>query len=454
MEKQKYYHRHIDQALIAWKNSPRHKPLLLRGARQVGKSSSVAHLAQEFDNCVEINFERKPIYHKIFQGDLDAKHIVETIVTLTGEKIIPGKTLLFFDEIQMCKEAILSLRFFWEDLPDLHVIAAGSLLEFALNEIPTFGVGRIHSMFMYPMSFDEFLGALGMDDIYNTKRKATQDSPLQTVIHEQLVSLFRTYLLVGGMPECVDTWVTTHSYDSCQDVQKEIIYTYEVDFAKYKKQANVNLLRLTLHSTAHQIGSKFIYSQVSRDYRSTQIKESLNLLTLAGLISPVYCTSANGFPLGAEADEKCVKYLFLDSGLLLALLGVDYGSISQISEEILVGNAADLVNKGHITEMVAGLEMMKYMSADHTPSLYFWMRDAKNSMAEVDYIIAKNMEILPIEIKAEVRGGMKSLYSFVESKSIHHAVRSSLENFGKFQKDKCEIDIFPLYALSNLIQNK
>lgn len=452
MKRQKYYHRHIDNALTAWKNSPRHKPLLLRGARQVGKSSSVAHLAEQFENCVEINFERKPKFMQIFQGDLDAKHIVETIVSLTGENIIPGKTLLFFDEIQMCKEAILSLRFFWEDMPDLHVIAAGSLLEFALNDIPTFGVGRIHSMFMYPMSFDEFLGALGMEAIRNAKWNATQDKPLQEVLHDQLVNFFRTYLMVGGMPECVDTWVTTHSYEECQYVQKEIIYTYEVDFAKYKKQANTSLLKLTLHSAAHQIGGKFVYSQVSRDYRSSQIKEALNLLSLAGLLTPVYCTSANGFPLGAEADEKCAKYLFLDSGLLLALLGMDYGSISQITEQILVGNAADLVNKGHITEMVAGLEMVKYMSADHTPSLYFWMRDAKNSLAEVDYIIAKNMKILPIEIKAEVRGGMKSLYSFVESKGIHQAIRSSLENFGKFQKDECEIDIYPLYALSNLIQ--
>ena len=452
MKRQKYYHRYIDKALTAWKNSPRHKPLLLRGARQVGKSSSVAHLAEQFENCVEINFERKPKFMQIFQGDLDAKHIVETIVSLTGENIVPGKTLLFFDEIQMCKEAILSLRFFWEDMPDLHVIAAGSLLEFALNEIPTFGVGRIHSMFMYPMSFDEFLGALGMDAIRNAKWNATQDKPLQEVLHDQLVSLFRTYLMVGGMPECVDTWVTTHSYEECQYVQKEIIYTYEVDFAKYKKQANTSLLKLTLHSAAHQIGGKFVYSQVSRDYRSSQIKEALNLLCLAGLLTPVYCTSANGFPLGAEADEKCAKYLFLDCGLLLALLGMDYGSISQITEQILVGNAADLVNKGHITEMVAGLEIVKYMSADHTPSLYFWMRDAKNSLAEVDYIIAKNMKILPIEIKAEVRGGMKSLYSFVESKGIRQAIRSSLENFGKFQKDECEIDIYPLYALSNLIQ--
>lgn len=224
MEEQKYFSRQIDDSLLAWKNSTRHKPLLLRGARQVGKSSSVRHLAKQFDNFVEINFERKPAYLEIFKGDRDAKHIVEMLKSITGKPIIPGKTLLFFDEIQMCQEAISSLRFFWEDMPDLHVIAAGSLLEFALNEIPTFGVGRIHSMFMYPMSFDEFLNALGMTSLQNFKREASPEKPLLSTLHEQLVSLFRTYLMVGGMPESVGTWVDTHSYVECQAVQKEIAY--------------------------------------------------------------------------------------------------------------------------------------------------------------------------------------------------------------------------------------
>lgn len=452
MEENKYFDRQIDESLLAWKNSPRHKPLLLRGARQVGKSSSVHHLAKQFDNFVEINFERKPAYLEIFQGDKDAKHIVEMIKSITGKPIVPGKTLLFLDEIQMCQEAISSLRFFWEDMPELHVIAADSLLEFALNEIPTFGVGRIQSMFMYPMSFDEFLNALGMTSLQNQKREASMDRPLLSALHEQLVALFRTYLMVGGMPESVATWVDTHSYVECQAVQKEIAYTYEVDFAKYKKRANTTLLRQTFHSAAHQIGGKFVYSQVSRDFRSYQIKEALSLLTLAGLLVPVCSTAANGFPLGAEADEKCVKYLFIDSGLQLAVLGMDYGNVTSITEAILIGNAADLVNKGHITEMVAGLEIVKNMPPDSIPSLYFWMREAKGSMAEVDYILSKDMKILPVEVKAEVKGGMKSLYSFVEAKGITHAVRTSLENFGRFTKGDCTIDIYPLYALQNLLK--
>lgn len=451
MEHQKYFHRQIDKALAVWKDSSRHKPLLLRGARQVGKSSTVRHLAEQFDNFVEINFERMPKYAEIFHGDLDVRRIVETIKSITGKQIVAGKTLLFFDEIQICQEAISSLRFFWEDMPELHVIAAGSLLEFALNDIPTFGVGRIHSMFMYSMSFDEFLGALGMDSLLESKMKASCLEPLPAVLHEQLVSLFRTFLMVGGMPEAVAAWVESRSYVECQAVQKEIAYAYEVDFAKYKKRANIALLRQTFHSAAHQIGGKFVYSQVSRDFRSAQIKEALSLLVLAGLLIPVCNTAANGFPLGAEADESCVKYLFMDSGLLLAVLGMDYGSITAISEQILIGTAADLVNKGHVTEMAAGLEIIKNMPADSVPSLYFWMRDAKGSLAEVDYVMAKNMKILPIEVKAEVRGGMKSLYSFVEAKGIDRAVRTSLENFGRFMKDECIIDVCPLYSLRSIV---
>ena len=191
---------------------------------------------------------------------------------------------------------------------------------------------------------------------------------------------------------------------------------------------------------------------MSRDFRSYQIKEALSLLTLAGLLVPVCSTAANGFPLGAEADEKCVKYLFIDSGLLLAVLGMDYGNVTSISEAILIGNAADLVNKGHITEMVAGLEIIKNLPPDSIPSLYFWMREAKGSMAEVDYILSKDMKILPVEVKAEVKGGMKSLYSYVEAKGITHAVRTSLENFGQFTKGDCTIDIYPLYALQNLLK--
>jgi Predicted ATPase (AAA+ superfamily) len=446
----KYFPRLIDDVLVAWSKDKKHKPLLLRGARQVGKSSAVKHLAGQFDHFVEVNFERQPQIREFFTGDLDVKLIASKLSAYYGIPVLPGKTLLFLDEIQMCKEAISCLRFFYEDYPELHVIAAGSLLEFALNEIPTFGVGRIRSLFVYPMTFDEFLEATGSKGLIAEKKAASPANPLMDVFHRKLVDLFRIYLMVGGMPESVSTWVETSDYAQCQQVQDEIIIAYEDDFAKYNKKIDPTLLRLTLKGVAHQIGEKLICSRISRDYRSAMIKEALELLRLAGLIIPVVHTAANGLPLGAEENDSYVKYLYIDSGLLLRLLNMDMGDISDLTQQILIGGVADLVNKGHLTEMVAGLELLRHQSPTQRHDMYFWMRTEKNSMAEVDYLIVRKMKILPIEIKAGVKGGMKSLYYFLREKKLNTGIRSSLENFGEFSNADVRIEIYPLYALSNL----
>jgi len=449
----KYFSRLIDGVLIAWKREKKHKPLLLRGARQVGKSSSVKQFAKQFDYFVEVNFERHPQLKDFFVGDLDVKHIASKLSAFYGVPILPGKTLLFLDEIQMCKEAISSLRFFYEDFPELHVIAAGSLLEFTLNEIPTFGVGRIRSLFVYPMTFDEFLDATGHKGLIAEKKTASPQHPLMDAFHQKLVDLFRIYLMVGGMPEVVSAWVETNDYLQCQQVQEEIIVSYEDDFAKYNKKVDPTLLRLTLKGVVHQIGEKLIYSRISQDYRSIKIKEALELLRLAGLIVPVVHTSANGLPLGAETNNNYIKYLYFDSGLLLRILNMDMGDISYLTQQILVGKATDLVNKGYLTEMVAGLELLRYQAPIQRHDMYFWMRTEKNSMAEVDYLLIKKMKILPIEIKAGVKGGMKSLFNFIKDKHLEVGVRSSLENFGKYINDNIRIEIYPLYALSNLSIN-
>ncbi len=448
---EKYLPRLIDNVLVTWKNEAKHKPILLRGARQVGKSSAIRHLARQFEHFVEVNFERQPQLKELFAGELDVKQISSKLSLFSGTPVEPGKTLLFLDEIQMCKEAIASLRFFYEDYPELHVIAAGSLLEFALSEIPTFGVGRIRSLFMFPMTFDEFLAATNNQGFITEKKAASPTQPLLNAFHQKLVELFRIYLMVGGMPESVATWVATHDYLQCQQVQDEIIVSYEDDFAKYKQKADPVLLRLTLKGIVHQIGEKLIYSQVSRDYRSAQIKEALELLRLAGLITPVIHTSANGLPLGAETNDSYVKYLYLDSGLLLRILSMDLGDIQEITEDILIGEATDLVNKGHLTEMVAGLELMRYQSPFQRHDMYFWMRTEKNSLAEVDYLLTRNMKILPLEVKAGTRGGMKSLFNFMRDKKLTVGIRSSLENFGEYMNESIQVEIVPLYALSNLI---
>lgn len=369
----------------------------------MGKSSAVRHLGQQFKNYVEINFEMEPQYKAIFKPDLNVSRIVMQIAALSGSRIEEGETLLFMDEIQECPEAIMSLRFFKENLPKLHVIAAGSLLEFALAELPTFGVGRIHSMFMYPMTFDEFLLANKEDLLLEARNGASALSPLPDPLHERLVNLLRTYMLVGGMPECVAKWVETHNYLLCQEVQDDILVSYEDDFPKYKKKADVNLLRNILRSAAIQATKKFVYSKVG-DYKNIEVKNALDLLILAGLLIPVTHTSANGLPLGSEADHSYRKILFFDCGLMLRLLGITTGDTTTLATQILTSTAADLVNKGTIAELVVGLEMLHYMTPNLRHELYYWVRLSKNSLAEIDYLLPSHLQILPIEVKAGSQG--------------------------------------------------
>lgn len=452
-----YCKRLIDKYLLEWASRDSHKPLLLRGARQVGKSTAVRELAKKFDTFVEINFEKQPIYKTIFQDDLDVTRIVPQISAIYGKSIQVGKTLLFLDEIQECPQAIMALRFFKEDMPELHVIAAGSLLEFALNELPTFGVGRIHSMFMYPMTFDEFLEANGETLLLDARHQSSADSPLPEALHTRLVELFRTYMLVGGMPESVKAWVEHHDYVRCQEVQDDIVVTYEDDFPKYKKNVDPTLLRQTLRSAALQATKKFVYSKVGSGYKTAEVKKAVELLALAGIIHPVTRTDANGVPLGSEADTSYQKLLLLDSGLLLRLLNLSLGDVSELNTQILTASAADLTNKGPLAEMIVGLEMLRYMSPNIRHDLYYWVRLAKNAQAEVDYISNYLQTVIPIEVKADRQGGMKSLWSFMRDKKLHYAIRCSMENFGKFEyidkEDNSEIrhvSICPIYAIAQM----
>lgn len=450
-----YYTRLIDKHLADWATGTRHKPLLLRGARQVGKSTAVRHLGESFTSYVEINFEKNPEFKALFDENLDVTRITSQLEVLTGKEISPGKTLLFLDEIQNCPNAIMSLRFFKEDMPDLHVIAAGSLLEFALDELPTYGVGRIHSLFMYPMTFDEFLYANGEKKLIDERDKASSDNPLPEPLHDRLSSLFRTYILVGGMPEAVATWAETHNYLECQKVQDDIIISYEDDFPKYRRKVNPQLLRLTMRSAAVQCTKKFIYAEVGGGYRTEEVKKALDMLIMAGICIPVIKTAANGLPLGSESDNSVRKILMLDSGLMLRLLNMTLGDISELTSMILTSSAADLVNKGAVAEMIAGLELMRYKTPNIRQELYYWIREAKNSQAEIDYVSTLRLKVLPIEVKAGSRGGMKSLWIFMREKKLDRAVRCSMENFGEFEyidndaEDAVRhVTVCPIYAIS------
>lgn len=386
--------------------------------------------------------------------------IVQKIAIYINVPIEEGKTLLFLDEIQECPEAIMALRFFKEDYPGLHVIAAGSLLEFTLQELPTFGVGRIHTLFMYPMTFDEFLNANNENGLISMKRQADSQHPLDAAFHEKLIEYFRIYLLVGGMPEAVLAWIKTHNFNQCSHIQEDIILTYEDDFSKYKKRVSPDLLRTTLHGICHQPGEKITFKQISADYRSSQIREAVRLLTLADLVVPVIATSGNGIPLDAEANEKNMKILLLDSGLLLSVLQLEGNLAQHLVELIMTGSPQDLVNKGGLVEMVAGLELLRNKPCVQRQKMFYWEKSG-NSIAEIDYLDTFHLKVTPIEIKSGTQGGMKSLWQFMREKRLTEAIRCSFENFGEFtytdpQADnaKRHITIIPLYALDNLREMK
>ena len=453
-----YYERIIDRYLSEWATRPIHKPILLRGARQVGKTTAVRHLGESFKYYVEINLEKQSNYIDLFKKDLDVTRIVPQMAAMCGTPIVPNETLLFIDEIQESQEAIMALRYFKEDMPNLHVIAAGSLLEFVLDEIPTFGVGRIHSMYMFPMTFDEFLLANGEQLLLDARGQANIDAPLPAPLHEKLIGLMRTFMLVGGMPESVVKWVQTHDFLQCQEVQDDIITGYEADFPKYKKKVDPQLLIATMKSAATQATKKFVYSRVPGEYKTAEVKKALDLLIKAGVLVPVTHSSGNGLPLGDEADESIRKILLLDTGLMLRLLNMTMGDTSAITAQILTATAADLVNKGPMAEMVAGLELLHYLTPNLHHDLYYWVRQAKNSTAEIDYLLSRDMKVLPFEVKAGVQGGMKSLWDFMREKKLDQAVRCSLENFGKFDYIDAEaegavrhVEVYPLYALSQFV---
>lgn len=433
-----YLARKIDRDLLEWSKESQRKPLLLRGARQVGKSTSVREFAKNFEYFLEINFEEQKRVHSLFEGDLSPHELCDNLSVMYNIPLVAGKTLLFFDEIQSCIPAISSLRFFYEKLPDLHVIAAGSLLEFALSELPSFGVGRVRTLFIYPFSFDEFLHACGEELLLKAKQNASPEYPLQEAVHRKLLNYLKHFLVLGGMPEVISHYVKGENLQSCQRVLDDLIISLKADFTKYKKRVPALRLSEVFDSVVRQTGGKFVYSKAATEANHKQIKEAIELLIMAGLIIPVTHSSSNGIPLGAECDHKKRKMLIFDTGIFQCLLGLDI-------TEILFENNFEMINKGCIAELYVGLELLKSSSCYQQQSLYYWQREALNSNAEVDYVIQKQQEIIPIEVKSGKKGSMQSLYLFLKEKKRPYGIRFSLENYSTYNK----VRIFPLYAVSD-----
>lgn len=454
-----YLERNIDVELLKWKESPRRKPLLVRGARQVGKSRAIRHFGETFKHYLEINLEEEKDLCRLFEEISDVRELSQRLGAVHNVHVIPGETLLFIDEIQNCPAALKSLWFFKENYPDLHVVAAGSLLEFALNEIHSYGVGRVRSMFMYPMSFKEFLMAQGKNMWIKEIESADWTHPIEDRLHSRLVSEFRSFLMVGGMPASVSAWVETQDYYACQDEQNDIQQSYYDDFAKYARKVDPQLLRNTLAAVVRQSGKKFVYSKVDGGYKAEEVKEALRLLRDAGIIIPVQMSAANGLPLGAQVNPKFTRYDYLDTGLLLRVLAMNYDDDKELTKLILAGEAPDLVNKGIVAELTAGLELLKSSNPQSKYDLFYWENLERNATSEVEYVIAKNAKCLPIEVKAGTSGKMKSLRLFMNRKDLTTGIRSSLENFGLLevsdtddneQPIKRTIGILPLYAVWRL----
>lgn len=434
----KYLKRKIDKYLINWKDDNDRKPLLIRGARQVGKSSAVRQLSKAFKYFIEINFEEEPKIHELFQKNLTPSNLCENISIYTGIPVIAGETLLFFDEIQNCIPAISSLRFFYEQMPDLHLIAAGSLLEFALQELPSYGVGRVRSIFMYPFSFDEFLTASNENELLQLKLKANSEYPLPEIFHQKLIDYLKKFLILGGMPEVISKYINSRRIDEIQYVLDDLLISFKSDFSKYKKRFPSSLILEIFEAISQQTGGKFIYKKASSDANHAQIKQAVELLVMSGLVIPVTHTSSNGIPLGAESDSKKRKLFIFDTGIFQRICGLNL-------LKIILEPDFNSVNKGAIAEQFAGLELLKYSDPFHQENLYYWHRETASSNAEVDFVVQKQTKILPIEIKSSGKGSMQSMYKFLEEKKYEKGIRFSFENFSRIEK----IDIFPLYAISN-----
>ena len=438
-----YIERKIDKELIEWKNQTSRKPLLVRGARQVGKSSTVRNLGRTFEFFIEVDFISNKSIHKLFEGDIDPIKIFEELSLIYNTPINSGKTLVFFDEIQSCIPAITSLRYFYEKTPEIHLIAAGSLLEFALKELPSFGVGRIRSIYLYPFSFREFLIAFNERTLVQLIDKFSVEEPFSEPVHNKLKQYLVRYITIGGMPEVVSSYVNGASLLDCQSILEELTNSLYDDFSKYKSRVTGTRLREAFSSVIVQTGSKFVLSQIESQANRLQLKESLELLEQAGIIFPVVHSSSNGIPLGAQTNEKFRKYLIFDTGIFQRFLNLDLS-------ELFLNTEISLVNKGGIAELFAGLELIKSQPNNQASSLYYWQREKKGSQAEVDYVIEIDNVIVPVEVKSGIKGKMQSLRIFMEEKRCKFGIRSSLENFNRMGN----INIVPLYAIGAILKHK
>jgi len=431
-----------------WLKSADRQPLVIRGARQVGKTWLVRYLAKDQNkHLIEINFEKEPKMATFFKSN-DPKQILLNLGSFLGEMIDPQQSLLFLDEIQAAPELLAKLRWFAEDLPNLPVIAAGSLLDFVLEE-HTFSmpVGRIGYMYMEPLSFEEFLVAGNHKTLLHFLETFQLDTEIPEALHDKLISLFKEYMVVGGMPAAVASWGVRRSLTEVNQIHRNLITTYRDDFSKYSGRIDKERLDEVMTKVPSMLGEKFVYSNVNQDVQSAPIKRAFGLLCKARVCHRVTSVHANGLPLGAEQDKKFFKAIFLDIGLCSAALGLTLDQIMLVQE-------INLINSGGIAEQAAG-QLLRTVNPPYVePELYYWLREGKNS-AEIDYIIQQGARRIPIEVKAGSTGSLKSLHLFMGLKKLNVALRinSDLPSLTEIQiKDDINYTLLsiPFYLIGQI----
>ena len=427
----------VDYDLWQWKNSERRKPLLLRGARQVGKTYAVRQLGKKCDDFVEVNFELRPDAIPVFETNLKPERIIRDLSILLNKKIIPGKTLLFFDEIQAAPKAIISLRYFYELMPELHVIAAGSLLDFSIESIGI-PVGRVVSLYMYPMSFIEFLHALDYGLLLQSIFVHDVHDPMPSTLHEPLVALFGQFMAVGGMPEAVSVWRETQDLQACGNVHRTLVDSYRQDFAKYATRFQIKYIERLFSGIPRQMGNKFKYSAIEGEYRKRDLVPCFDLLQTAGVAHRVYRTRANGVPLGSEAEYEYFKAILLDVALSQTMLDVSLGPW-------LLKPLETLINKGPLVETAVGQELLAYSSPWQKSRLYYWISHGRSAEAEVDYVVVAEGNIVPIEVKSGSSARLKSMRMFL---NCHKESPYGIRFWGSNYDQNSTIHSFPLYAIA------
>ncbi len=436
-------HRRIQAQLLEWKHSPNRKPLLLRGARQVGKSHAVQQFGEtQFEQLITVNFELDSKFLSCFD-DLHPENILHAIEILTKQDIRPGKTLLFLDEIQECPRAIMSLRYFKENFPQLHVIGAGSLLELIINdERYREPVGRVQSLFMHPCSFNEFLMACGEERLLDYLSTATTKSGIAQPIHERLLEKCKEYCMLGGMPEVLNYFVTQKKFLGCEAIQATLLEYYQRDFAKYHQKLNARALQKIFQKSPALVAKQFKYVDIDPEIQARDQKPALEALINAGIIHPVYSTSASGLPLALGVNEKKFKLLFLDVGLANYATGLNMGVL--LNQDIIS------TNRGALSEQFVGQELLAYTENYKMGKLYYWSREQKNSQAEVDYLITVGAKIFPIEVKSGKTGRLKSIQIFLDEKGADFGIQIS-QNPLSFENRILSVPLYMVFELKRLI---